>query len=236
MANGLKGAMEALYLVFSVYPLPTGMVGCPCCVSGADREKIHGKELKLLTDEDLSKYAFKAMSTWGDVDDYKYYLPRILELLATTGIGVDTFVLLNKLEYGNWRTWAQREQEAIERVLFEWWADRITKKGCFDGEVFFGVLGLTHNIDRLLEGWQVRFEDGSFACYVDFVHDYYHLLVNRESVFKEIDVSFCDKLMRWIDFNSKKLEEGFFYYEAEGNTELAGRISTVLYVLEATPR
>jgi len=53
------------------------MEGCPCCVSNEDKEKLHTKELRLLEESDISRYAFRALTTWGDIDDFKHYLPRI---------------------------------------------------------------------------------------------------------------------------------------------------------------
>ena len=84
MTDELKESIENLYSTFSIYPLNSKMEGCPCCVSDADKEKIHSKQLRELEEEDLSRYVFKAMTTWGDTDDFKHYLPRIFELLSTT--------------------------------------------------------------------------------------------------------------------------------------------------------
>ena len=67
-----------------------------------DKSTLHSKQLRELEDEDLARYAFKAMTTWGDVNDYKHYLPRIFELSAKRELLVDTFVTLGKLEYGKW--------------------------------------------------------------------------------------------------------------------------------------
>ena len=61
---------------------------------------------------------------WGDLDCYKYFLPRIFELVLTAGEWPKTpspesvfFVL----RYAEWRTWSQQEQEAIEQVLQALW-------------------------------------------------------------------------------------------------------------------
>ena len=99
------------------------MEGCPCCVSDTDKEKIHSKQLRDLDEDDLSRYAFKAMTTWGDTDDFKHYLPSIFELLSTTDFIVDTFVVLGKLEYGKWQEWTDIEKNAITQFLWAWWAD-----------------------------------------------------------------------------------------------------------------
>lgn len=110
MTEELKSAIERLYQTFAVYPCKPAMEGCPCCVSGADKEKIHSKPLRQLEEGDLSRYAHKAMTTWGDTEDFKHYLPRIFELLTTTDFIVDTFITLDKLEYGQWNNWPENER------------------------------------------------------------------------------------------------------------------------------
>lgn len=43
MTGELKSAIERLYQTFAIYPCKPTMEGCPCCISGADKEKIHSK-------------------------------------------------------------------------------------------------------------------------------------------------------------------------------------------------
>ncbi len=125
MTKELKIAIQTLYETFSIYPLKSTMEGCPCCVSNTDKEKIHSEQLRNLDEDDLSRYAFKAMTTWGDKNDFKHYLPRIFELLATTDFIVDTFVVLGKLEYGKWQEWEETEKTSITQFLLAWWTDLI---------------------------------------------------------------------------------------------------------------
>jgi hypothetical protein len=232
MTYNLTQAIEGLYLTFSVYPFNSGMEGCPCCVSNADKEKIHSKPLEKLESDDLSRYAFKALTTWGDVDDFKHYLPRIFELLSTTNFIVDTFVVLGKLSYGQWRTWEPSEQNSIETFLYAWWEDLIQTRDFYDTQPFFEILKLTNNnIDKLLELWQIDVHHRSFRNYVDFIFDQYYNLVNTRGDFKNMDLSTCEKLKVWIRKNSPTLEAGYFYFEST-DQEFAAKISDALYVLE----
>ena len=210
-----------------------GGIRCPCCVSNSDKEKIHSKQLKELDGDDLSRYAFKAMTTWGDPDDFKHYLPRIFELLATTDFIVDTFVVLGKLEYGKWRTWTEKEQIAIETFLYAWWADLIKSKSYFDKEAFIEITKLTHNIDKLLQLWTVSFNNRSFKNYVEIVHDYYYDLTSKRKDFREFSEAEINKLVNWIKLNSETLEQGFFYFENQ-DKELAEQVSNTLYIFERT--
>lgn len=233
MTDDLKISIENLYSTFSIYPFKSTMDGCPCCVSDSDKEKIHSKQLKELDGEDLSRYAFKAMTTWGDTDDFKHYLPRIFELLSTTDFIVDTFVVLGKLEYGKWRTWAENEQTVIEIFLYAWWVDLIKSKAYFDKEAFIEIIKLTHNIDKLLNLWTISFDDRSFANYVQFVQDYYYDLNSKRKGFRELNETEISKLVNWTRIKSEILEQGFFYFENR-DKELAEQVSNTLYIFERT--
>lgn len=233
MTEELRIAIETLYDTFSMYPFKSTMEGCPCCVSDSDKEKIHSKHLRDLNEDDLSRYAFKAMTTWGDTDDFKHYLPRIFELLATTGFIVDTFVVLGKLEYGKWREWSDEEKSAITNFLFAWWTDTVKHKSYFDKEIFTGIYKLTGDIEQLLNRWTVSIEDNSFSNYVDLIYSYYHDLTDKKTEFKEVDHDSIEKLIKWIKDNSKLLETGFFYF-ANRDSVLAEKISTTQYIYEHT--
>ena len=136
MSEELISAIERLYQTFAIYPFRPTMEGCPCCVSGSDKEKIHSKQLRQLEEEDLSRYVFKAMTTWGDVKDFKHYLPRIFELVAMKDSGIDTFVVSGKLEYSQWKNWPENEKEAIVSFLLAWWPDFVKNSSRFDKETF----------------------------------------------------------------------------------------------------
>ena len=139
MTTELQTAIEELYKTFSKYPFNSTIDGCPCCVSDSDKSTLHSKPLRELEDEDISRYAFKAMTTWGNVNDFKYYLPRIFELSASRKLIVDHFVVLGKLHYGKWQEWKASEQETIAKFLIAWWKNDINNNECFDSELLIEV-------------------------------------------------------------------------------------------------
>ena len=73
MKKDLDDKIRQLYDTFSVYPLNRGMEGCPCCVKDTDKMRLLSKPLRELAADDLSKYYWKAMTTWGAVDDFKHF-------------------------------------------------------------------------------------------------------------------------------------------------------------------
>ncbi len=231
MADELKTAIESLYATFSCYPANGTMEGCPCCVSATDKEKIHTKQLRQLDGEDLSRYAFKALTTWGNTDDFKHYLPRIFELLSTTDFIVDTFVVLGKLHYANWKTWPAEEQKAINDFLMAWWIDSIEHQNYFDNDLFIEIYKLFEDINPLLDNWHITFENNSFKNLIDLLDSYYYDLIKISSKSEGLDQASIDKLQLWLINKKELLEQGFFYYETIDD-EFAERISNTLYIIE----
>jgi hypothetical protein len=61
------------------------------------------------------------MTTWGDVNHFKHFLPRVFELVWE--LGVDLSTIFGKLEYASWRTWPVAEQAAVRQFLRAFWID-----------------------------------------------------------------------------------------------------------------
>jgi hypothetical protein len=97
----IANAIEDLYRVFAGCRLDPHVEGCPHCVSDRDHARIHSRPLRSLSGDDLGRYAFKAMTTWGNERDFRHFLPRILELLVSNDLDPPTEVVLGKLAYGN---------------------------------------------------------------------------------------------------------------------------------------
>ena len=125
----LEDAIERLYGVFARYRRPAVVEGCPCCVGAADQAKLHARPLRALGEEELRRYAFKALTTWGTEDDLRHFLPRILELVASSGLGVDPQTVLGKLAYGHWERWPEDERAAI-RAFLDAWLEETLERGC----------------------------------------------------------------------------------------------------------
>ena len=124
VGQGLAKAIEALYHVFGRYPLVQHVEGCSCCVSASDEDRLHIKSLRNITADELHRYAFKAMTTWGTTEDFKHFLPRLFELVtAEESITdeIDAEVLFGKLTYAKWLRWPLQEQKAVKDYLDALW-------------------------------------------------------------------------------------------------------------------
>jgi len=231
MTNEFEIAIEKLYKTFSKYPFKSKIEGCPCCVSDSDKLTLHSKQLRELEDDDLSRYAFKAMPTWGDANDYKHYLPRIFELTAHRKLIVDTFVTFQKLEDGNWKEWEESEQQVIVEFLKAWWKYDINNASCFDSEIIIELHKILKDIPSMLSDWNLDIETQGFKNYIDFIEYHYYELAGKNSTFKTLTDNEVKLFKEWTESNRDKLEEGFFKYE-NGNNEFSERISNSLYMIE----
>ena len=229
MTDELKETIENLYKTFAIYPLKS-TIGCPCCVSDSDKEKIHYKQLRNLDGDDLSRYAFKAMTTWGDTDDFKHYLPRIFELLVTTNFPVATFVILGKLDYGKWTTWTKNEKNSIIKFLLAFWTDHV-KNSYFDKDTFIVLNKVIGNSQQLLDCWTIDFNDNSFMNFIDLIYNYYADLTSNKNHFKEINDKEIEIFVQLIKTNSEFIEKGFFHY-ADKDKEFAEKISIAQAIFE----
>lgn len=173
------------------------------------------------------------MTTWGNTEDFKHYLPRILELLSTGNCIIDNSIVLGKLEYGKWRTWQEKEQRVIKEFLFAWWRERINERPGFPLDVFLGINDLVGAPEHLLSRWDLSIEGAGFTNFVDFVYEYYYDLTVQKRFFRQLKEHDLCKIVSWIKSNSIGLEEGFFYFESK-DEEFAERISSAHFMVSGS--
>jgi hypothetical protein len=120
----LQDAIEGLYVTFSGYPLPEDTIPCGCCHPPGANDLLHAEPLRKLEWKHLSGYADEALLVWGDLDCFKHFLPRIFDLVLNAGEWPNTPTperVFQGFRYGEWRTWPQEEQAAVERMLEAIW-------------------------------------------------------------------------------------------------------------------
>ncbi len=115
-------ATSRLFEAFAPYPFVAHVEGCPCCVGNQDMRDLSSAPLRELSSGALSRFAFKALTTWGTSEDLKHYLPRILELvLSPGGFGCEVEVVFGKLGLAEWKSWPEEECSAVKRYFHTGW-------------------------------------------------------------------------------------------------------------------
>lgn len=118
-----EDAVGHLYSVFSEYPLRPDTGACSCCHEPEEELKLHSKPLRELTEDDLERYGYSALLTWGSVDDYKHFLPRLFEIASKTN-GIDWIykpIIFAKLQHAEWWNWPENERNAVENYIHALW-------------------------------------------------------------------------------------------------------------------
>lgn len=124
----LRKAVDRLYATFASYPLKPTMDVCWHCHSPEEERALHLVPMQQMTPDDLQGFAGDLLMTWGDVGDFKHFLPRLFQIVA-----VDHFVddypdietVLGALDRSEWSTWPAAEQEAVREFLRAFWADSL---------------------------------------------------------------------------------------------------------------
>ncbi|NLR95053.1 hypothetical protein [Flammeovirga agarivorans] len=230
MKNELLKEIEQLYITFSKYSFNPQIKGCSCCLSNTDKFTLTSKPLRELEDDDINRFAYKTMTTWGTVDDFKYYLPRILELTAQNKLTVHTFIILGKLEYSNWKNWDKSEADVIHKFLITWWTYDINNRiRSLDFELFIELNKLLKNLPLLLEKWNVEVNEKGFVNYINLIEAYFEDIIQRKDEFEEFSNEEIKLLLNWINSNKKKLEVGYLKTK---NEEIRESIKLVIDILK----
>lgn len=121
----LQAALNAVYAVFHAYPCPKALEAAPTRDPKRVLAQLSSRGLAELTSDDINGYMGWAMTTIGGVNDYKHFLPRILEL-AVQGpgrvhVGGDPESLARKIVYGEFAGWPADERAAIVTALDAAW-------------------------------------------------------------------------------------------------------------------
>ncbi len=114
----LSDAIERLYRAFAAVPKPEHIDGCPCCIRRKEIGILLRKALRAITPNELASYASSAFLTVGEVADYLYFLPRILEITATDpSWWPDPEVTGRAIRTANPETWTSSQRTALNDFL-----------------------------------------------------------------------------------------------------------------------
>jgi hypothetical protein len=115
-ARNLRRRLDVAYDTFDRYRRPMVLDASPLRDPDKLLKKLTAKPLKLLDGEDVQEYASAALTTVGTVDDYKHFLPRLIDLATQSGI-IEPPTISLKLKKAQWRAWPKNEQQALEAIF-----------------------------------------------------------------------------------------------------------------------
>jgi hypothetical protein len=237
MRETLQTAIEECYNVFSKYPLNSTMEGSPLYEDLQQwNNALTSKPLRELSGEDLSLFIFKAMSTWGTINDFKHYLPRILELTASLDSDIDILIVADKLSYCKWQTWPIDEIAVIKNWCEELWKQIITTAPeiieVHRNDYIAGMAALYPHLTELLNTWINSDSENAMANFVCYVY------WNNEELLQQKRLPALDRkhlqgniFFEWITSADiiMKLESCYFKYE---KSSFSSELSLIITMLE----
>lgn len=158
----LQRALDRCYEVFAFYPRPRVLDASPLR-DGDLLQPLVSLPLRQLNDQQIGRYAGYALTTVGGLDDYRYFLPRILDLATQTQDwpGLDPSLIGEKLKRASWLNWPADEQAAIRHVFEEAWRRALGRHPdeenaedwfCGMAALDFGVAAALEALDDSLAG------------------------------------------------------------------------------------
>jgi hypothetical protein len=116
----VRVALNALYREFAAPP-PVVIEGCPCCIATRGVDVLLTTPLRELTGQALWRYVSGVFYTVGGEHDFRYLLPRILDISVNDpGNANNPEVVLGKLALAHWASWSLGERRAIEEFVDAW--------------------------------------------------------------------------------------------------------------------
>lgn len=127
LSNELRESIERLYAVFAPYQALIAPKYCSHCVKDEEDQVLRSKPLRELSGKELARYSFKAMTTWGSQEQFKYLLPRLFELVVIEPYPYNPEILFKKPRYGGFPTWPEEERETLQQFCYELWRYTLTQ-------------------------------------------------------------------------------------------------------------
>lgn len=204
MKKHLDNKIGNLYKVFSKYKLKETIESCDCCHTEDEKSILISKPLSSIEESEISNYAFSALLTIGNENDFKYFLPRVFELLSKRELYIGTFVILQKLDIADWLNWSELEIKAIKDFLFAWWKFDINCSSFFDSENLVEINKKVNDLKTLLDIWKL--ENKGLENFVEFIEGDFLLMQKGKGNYKELSHQEIEIFTNWAESNYDKLE------------------------------
>ncbi len=124
------------------------------------------------------------LTTWGDTDDLRHFLPRLLELATSDDLNVDVEIVPAKLRMARWWTWPPDERAAVEAYLAAWWRQTLAAFPARHdvGTVLCAIAQVVDDLAPLLSTWLDEPSEAAARHLADLVNDVVRSITHRSGV------------------------------------------------------
>jgi len=206
----MRGAVERLYAVFGSYRAPRdGLDACTyCCMDPKLEAEMLRMPLRQITAHHFYEYNCAAKGPEQPVDEVKYLLPRMMELLAS---GVDIHhsmeLAIQRLGSSDAAQYSAQEREAIDAFALCYFSEILGRhpwlgnEACL-GDDAFTVLLMFHYggiaLAPLLELW---LRDNCLAAtlhYADASYSDFWMRGEFKKAFAKDQLDYCETIKEWL--------------------------------------
>jgi hypothetical protein len=221
--RALDAAVEGLYRAFAD-ELHGPVCGCPHCTSPADDQQLGAKPLRQLTGNDLGRFAYKAVTTLGTVQDLKHFLPRLLEIAAHEGAvgGTDFEIMMGKLSYARWTDWTHAHRVAIGEYLIAMWRHMLSVfPSSLDADACLcGIGQVVDDLAPFLNAWRLDASVPAVRHLADFIGSNLQTLLKHHRLGNAFWQERSGPMRQALDWllqpdTCSQLEEAFFRSTAD---------------------
>jgi len=207
--------IENLYAAFADVPKPARLQGCTlgCCMPKKDELQLLGQNLRDTTPELLWHYIEDAIWTVGDKYDFKYYVPRLLELGLTLYDGENfhgNFIacpqtLGKKLALADFDDWGLAKRETVGDAILAIMGEDARRKDFFNCAGWMTAICYI-NIDKKRYLDFLDSDEGKDARDYFLVHqrDAYEYGRMKGAFWDELAVEQTDVIYQWLVLRKKQ--------------------------------
>lgn len=172
----LNDAIAQCYAAFANMPCPRRLTASPLRDGDKILRALTSAPLRELSGEQIGPYSGWAITTVGDGDDYRHFLPRILELsvIDPVWLGTEPPVVASRMEMACWRDWPAAQQSAVLRV-FHAAFDALVEIHPHDAHSvdgwFCGLITLGQSVSLTVERWRCIASPNAGLHMATFIND-----------------------------------------------------------------
>lgn len=222
VTNDLSLAIKDLYRVFRRYKARQFIEVLDCCYGADERRSVQetllAKPLARMTVAHFGNYLYDAMQHIGDIQDFKHFLPRLLELLPTDhgALDLEPQVFLAKLVDAKWRDWPKEEEKALETYLHALWQSVLLEFDDYSAidEYLTGIMRAVQDLRPYLDHWLQDETLSSVRHLARFVYHVYEKITRDEplNIYWQDHSEAQTQVENWLRHPKieKNLEQAFF--------------------------
>jgi len=176
MPTLLEDALDRVYSAFARWSRPTVVDYCSHCVRpGVVEGLLVPTRLREIPAETLRLYTVYVLSTAGSLADFRYFLPRMLDIAIADWFDgyPDLDVVLGKFVLGDWRGWPAHERQAVAAFLHAWWSTTLARFPADPGPeaVLRSIGDIEDDLGPYLRTWEAALATRAGANHLcDFVY------------------------------------------------------------------